>query len=227
MPQRPPTSQEKLTELSKRLDDFDRQKREHPARPKPRPVVGPNAGMSKVALVLWLCFVWACILGVIILHIAAITGVMGFKGPLPTWGEVVEQVLVGLLFSAGLITFYKFLNRTPRAPRLNALRLQRVGSGASPKDGSGPQHHATVAISRSGGSRLLGFITTAIRASFVLTANLIVALILLSGSGIMVKLVNLLFCSAVLAAIYAFNMYAWNSFVDRLGRQQADSGKGG
>ncbi len=117
MSRRPPTSQEKLTELSQRLDDYDRRKQEPPARPKPSAVVITKGGMSKLALVLWLCFIWAANLGVITIQIAAMTGTIGFDGPLPTWGEVVEQVLVGLLFSTGLIVFYKFRNRTPRAPR--------------------------------------------------------------------------------------------------------------
>lgn len=73
--------------------------------------------MSKLALVLGLCFVWACNLGVITIQIAAMTGSIAFEGPLPTWGEVAEQVFVGLLFSGALIVFYKFKNRTPRAPR--------------------------------------------------------------------------------------------------------------
>ena len=73
--------------------------------------------MSKVALTLGLCFVWACNLGVIILQIAAITKIIGFEGTLPTWGDVVEQICVGLLFSGGLLAFYKFNNRMPHAPR--------------------------------------------------------------------------------------------------------------
>ena len=117
MSQRPPTSREKLKELSKRLDDYDRQKQEGPERPRLRPVERPKAGMSKVALVLWLCFVWACNLGVIAIQIGAMTGIIGIEGALPTWGEVVEQVFLGLLFSLGLVIFYKFANRTPRAPR--------------------------------------------------------------------------------------------------------------
>lgn len=72
--------------------------------------------MSKVALVFALCFVWVCNLGVIMLQIAAMTGAIQFEGALPTWGEVVEQVFVGLLFSTALIAFYKFKNRTRRAP---------------------------------------------------------------------------------------------------------------
>ena len=116
MSQLPPSSQEKLAELSKRLDDHDRQNQEPPARPGPRPAVGPKVGMSKVAVVLGLCFIWACNLGVITIQIAAMTGNIAFEGTLPTWGEVVEQVFVGLLFSGALMVFYKFKNRTPRAP---------------------------------------------------------------------------------------------------------------
>lgn len=74
--------------------------------------------MSKLALILWLCFVWAANLGVLTLQIAAMMGTIGFDGPLPTWGEVVEQVLVGLLFSTALFLFYKFRNRTASAPHV-------------------------------------------------------------------------------------------------------------
>jgi hypothetical protein len=73
--------------------------------------------MSKIALILGLCFVWACNLGVIAIQIAAMTGSIEFEGTLPTWGEVVEQVFVGLLFSGALIVFYKFRNRPLRAWR--------------------------------------------------------------------------------------------------------------
>ena len=114
---RPPsTSQEKLTERSQRLDDYDRRKQEPPAQPKPNAVEITKGGISKLALVLWLCFIWVANLGVITLQIAAMTGTIGLDGPPPTWGEVVEQLLLGLLFSTGLIIFYKFRNRTPRAP---------------------------------------------------------------------------------------------------------------
>lgn len=117
MSRQPRTSQEKLTELSKRLDDYERQKEEPSVRPKPRPVESSKAGMSKVVLILGLCFIWTCNLGVITIQIAAMTGAIDFDGALPTWGEVVEQLFVGLLFSAAWLAFYRFRSRAPRAPR--------------------------------------------------------------------------------------------------------------
>lgn len=72
--------------------------------------------MSKVTIVLCLCFVWACNTGVIALQILAITGVTNVDGPPSTWGDLAEQVFLGLFLSAALVAFYKFKNRKPRDP---------------------------------------------------------------------------------------------------------------
>jgi hypothetical protein len=71
--------------------------------------------MRKFVLITGLCFIAACDTGVIVLQILAITGAIRFEGDLPTWGDVAEQVVVGALFAAAWIGFYKFMNRKPRS----------------------------------------------------------------------------------------------------------------
>ena len=71
-------------------------------------------------------------------------------------------------------------------------------------------------------NHVIAFITTAIQACFVLAALLVIAVSLLSGSSIAVKLVNLAFGLAVLGVIYAINMYAWRRFADRYASRRSE-----